>query len=368
MISFWRKYWRTVFDIGVLVLTIYVFMLLFSYLYRIATPIFLAFVIFMIIEPLAKFLNRRGVKKSIATAISTILFVIVILGVATGAGVLLVSQSINLSVKFGDYAKQLQEQIVLRADELTTRYHDLPVGVTDNITENIKTYAGKLAGYVSTFATKLLGSFVGFLTSVSTFIVNFAIGVVLAFFLSIEIESWKRIANERTPSTFKKVFQFLRENVIKGIVTYIKAQLKLISITFIIVFVGLAILRVENTFTLAVISAIFDMLPLLGVPTLFIPWIAYLLIVGDNSLAISLTVLLIVAVLVRQFLEPKITGDSLGVSAFTMLSFIIISLSLFGVAGLFLSPILIITIKALLDQGYLQRWIRLPKEEYEHSP
>lgn len=364
MISFWRKYWRTAFDIAVLLLTIYVFMLLFSYLYRIATPIFLSFIIFLIIEPLAKFLHRRGLKKSVATAISTLLFVLVILGVATGAGILLVTQTANLSVKFADYTKVLQEQIAHRADELSTRYQELPKDVTDNI----KTYVGKLAGYVSTFASFLLGGFVGVLTSVSTFIVNFAIGVVLAFFLSTEIETWKRIANERTPSTFKKVFQFLRENVIKGIVTYLKAQLKLITITFIIVFVGLAVLRVGNTFTLAVISAIFDVLPLLGVPTLFIPWIVYLLIVGNVPFAISLTVLLVITMLVRQFLEPKITGDSLGVSAFTMLSFIIISLSLFGVAGLFLSPVLIITIKALLDQGYLQRWIRLPKEEYEQTP
>jgi hypothetical protein len=27
---------------------------------------------------------------------------------------------------------------------------------------------------------------------------------------------------------------------------------------------------------------------------------------------------------------------------------------------------LIITIKALIDQGYLQRWIHLPQEEFEH--
>jgi predicted PurR-regulated permease PerM len=64
-------------------------------------------------------------------------------------------------------------------------------------------------------------------------------------------------------------------------------------------------------------------------------------------------------------LEPKITGNTLGVSAFTMLSFMIVSLSLFGVAGLILSPVLIILLKALMDQGYLRRWIRLPKEEFE---
>ncbi|MGO4274324.1 AI-2E family transporter, partial [Paenibacillus sp. TAF58] len=60
MISFYKKYWRTAFDIALIVLTVYLFMLLFSYLYRIATPIFLALIIFMMIEPFARFLNRKG--------------------------------------------------------------------------------------------------------------------------------------------------------------------------------------------------------------------------------------------------------------------------------------------------------------------
>ena len=100
---------------------------------------------------------------------------------------------------------------------------------------------------------------------------------------------------------------------------------------------------------------------------MFIPWIVYLLIVGQTSLALWLTGVLVVILLVRQILEPKLVGDSLGVSAFTMLSFMIISLSLFGVAGLILSPILIILIKSLNDQGYLKRWIREPLEEYDST-
>ena len=73
--------------------------------------------------------------------------------------------------------------------------------------------------------------------------------------------------------------------------------------------------------------------------------------------------MLLVVILVRQIMEPKITGESLGVSAFTTLAFMIV-LSLFGFAGVILSPVLIILIKALYTQGYLQRWIRKPEDEY----
>jgi len=125
---------------------------------------------------------------------------------------------------------------------------------------------------------------------------------------------------------------------------------------------------VENFFVISVVAAIFDVLPLLGVSTIFVPWIVFLFVTGKTGLAVGLTVLWLLVVLTRQILEPKITGDSLGVSAFTTLAFMVVSLSLFGVMGLVLSPVLIILIKALHDQGYLRRWIRLPADEFGPEP
>lgn len=188
-------------------------------------------------------------------------------------------------------------------------------------------------------------------------------------FLSMEIKDWRKIAHDKMPKTFKNAFAFLQGNVFKAIGSYLKAQLILISITFAIVLVGLFILRTGNEITMALVCAVFDVLPLLGVTTILVPWIIYLFIVGNTSLAIGLIILLAIVLIVRQLLEPKITGNSIGVSsAFLMLSFVILSTSAFGMAGLILSPILLILIKELIQQGYLQSWIYLPQEEFIISP
>jgi len=359
VLAFYKKYWKTVFDIALLALTVYLFMLLFSYLYQIATPIFLAFIIYLIIEPLARFLHRRGISKSIASAIATGLFVLIILGALVGIGVIFTSQILSLKANLPEYSAILQQQLLLKTDFLRHRLDALPDDVIQKITE----YSTEITNKASLLAGQFLNWTFTMLTSFSTFVVNFVIAIILAYFLSIEIESWKRMARDKTPKTFKAAFTFLRENVLLGIGGYLKAQSKLISLTFIVIFVALIVLRVDNAFSIALLSAVFDVLPLLGVSTLFIPWIIYLFIVGKTTLAIWLCALLGVVIMVRQIMEPKITGDSLGVSAFTMLSFMMISLSLFGVAGLVLSPILIITIRALYKQGYLQRWIRWPEGE-----
>ncbi|MEX2461874.1 MAG: sporulation integral membrane protein YtvI [Paenibacillaceae bacterium] len=358
MLSFYKKYYKTVFDIALIVLTIYIFMFLFSYLYRIATPIFLAFLIFAAIEPLARLLHRRGLKKSLASAISILLFVLVILGAMVLLGIVFTTQIINLADKIPGYAVILQQQIALNADYLQSKWAALPSGITDKS----KDYAATITHYGGQIASTFFIWLTGKLTSFTSFIVNFTIGIILAYFLSIEIQSWKRLATANTPQTFKTAFAFLKENVFIGIVGYLKAQLKMVTITFVVVLIALFSFGVNNAFSIALLAGVFDLLPLLGVSTVFIPWIIYLFVVGQTTLAIELSILLAVVILVRQILEPKITGDSLGVSAFTMLSAMIISLSLFGISGLILSPILIILLKALHEQGYLKRWIRLPED------
>lgn len=235
------------------------------------------------------------------------------------------------------------------------------INIADELAAILQSASDKIQTWLMAALTAVINS----ISSFTSFIFNAAIGLILAYFLSIEIVDWKRIANEKTPNTFKQAFFFLRDNVLKGIWVYIKAQSKLISITFIVILASLLLLGVKNALIISIIAAIFDVLPLLGVSTIFIPWITYLFIVGDVQLGIWVTAIWLVVIVARQLLEPKITGDSLGVSAFTMLAFMIISLSLFGVAGMIMSPILLILVKALYDQGYFERWIRKPIGEYD---
>lgn len=363
MLPFYKRYWRTAFDIALIALTVFLIMFSFSYFYKIASPIIFAFVIFLLIEPLARRLNKWGMPKSIASGISIMLFSLIILAAFSGAAYLITKQGTQLVEDFPRYQKLLTEQIGKLSGNLEGQLDRLPADI--NLTETSQDLIQGATDMLQRFGSAFLLGLVGYVSSFSSFLFNFVVGIILAYFLSIEIKSWKQTASDKTPRTFKNAFFFLRDNVFKGIASYIKAQAKMISITFIVILIALIALGVKNAFVIAIVAAIFDVLPLLGVSTLFIPWIVYLFIVGQTTLAIWLTVLLLVVILTRQILEPKITGDSLGVSAFTMLAFMIISLSLFGVAGVILSPILVILVKSLYDQGYFHRWIHTPVDEYD---
>lgn len=365
MLPLYKKYWRTFFDIGLIVLTVYLIMFSFSKLYHLAAPVFLSFFVFILIEPLARFLNRRGLTKPFASAISVILFLILLLGTLFGAGLLVTIQAINFQENLPKYTYVVQEQFVNTTTYLQQKIENLPPDLTAKVNGYFKDATNVLSGWLVAFLMYMIGV----LGSFSSFMANFGIAIILAFFLSMEIKDWRKIAHDKMPKTLKSAWAFLQGNVLRAIGSYLKAQLILISITFVIVLVGLLILRTGNVLTMALVCAVFDVLPLLGVSTILIPWIVYLFIVGNTSLAIGLTILLAVVLIVRQLLEPKITGNSIGISsAFLMLSFVILSTSAFGFAGLILSPILLILIKELIQQGYLQQWIHLPQEEFIVSP
>jgi sporulation integral membrane protein YtvI len=363
MLTFYKRYWRTAFDIALIAVTVWLIMYIFSFLYKIAAPVFMSFLIFACIEPLAKRLHRLGIKKAIASAISVLFFTLVILGVFIGAGVLLTYEIMDFVDRLPAYQSIFTTEATYWIAWLQSKIDLLP----DSVVRQSQSVIDSITGWGQKVATQVLLGFVGMLQSFSAFVFNFGIGIILAYFLSIEIDTWKKLAREKTPNTFKTAFYFLKENVLVGIGSYLKSQLILVSITFVVILASLLILGVNNAFTIAALSAIADILPLLGVTTVFAPWIIYLFIVGQTQLAIWLTVILGVILLTRQILEPKITGGSLGVSAYTMLVCMLVSLSLFGVAGVILSPVLVILIKQLHAQGYLRRWIR-PPLDYDDPP
>lgn len=365
MLPLYKKYWRTAFDIGLIVLTVFLIMFVSSKLYQIAAPVFLSFLVFVIIEPLAKYLHQKGMKKAIASAISVLLFIGILLGIFFGLGLIIVSSIIQFQENIPMYTELIQTQFNHFMTFLHNQIDALPVSVTNQINDYFELFTVTL----STWGKAFLGYIITMLSSFSSFMGSFAVSIILAFFLSIEIDMWRAFTKKKAPKTVKQAYLFLKDHVFISIGAYLKAQLILISITFVLVYVGLLIVGTGNALTIALLSAFFDLLPLLGIPVIFIPWIIYLFFVGHTGTAFGLIVVLVVTMLTRQLSEPKISGNSIGVtSAFLMLSFMLISLSIFGIAGVILSPILLILIKELLQQGYLQRWIHLPEDEFQSSP
>ena len=64
---------------------------------------------------------------------------------------------------------------------------------------------------------------------------------------------------------------------------------------------------------IALLIALVDVLPVLGAGTVLIPWAIITLVLGNTKLALSLALLYVIILFVRQLIEPKVLGKQIGV-------------------------------------------------------
>lgn len=133
---------------------------------------------------------------------------------------------------------------------------------------------------------------------------------------------------------------------------------------------GFFLLGIPNPLLIALIIAVFDILPVLGTGGILVPWILYLLVTQNFHLAIGLGVLYGTVTVVRQFIEPKIVGKQLGLDPLVTLISIYLGYIWFGVSGMLLIPITMNIFIKLYSQGKLKQFVNfeeLYKEDFEGS-
>lgn len=156
-----------------------------------------------------------------------------------------------------------------------------------------------------------------------------------------------------------------------------KAYLLIMLVTFIEMSIGLTVLKLVGVFKISVtsyiliiaaVTAIVDIIPVLGTGTILIPWALYSLITADFGLAIGLIIIYAAITVIRQVIEPKLVAGQLGLSPIVTIAALYFGLKIFGVLGMIITPILVIMLKLLNDEGIISLWgspVRIAREKAE---
>ena len=128
---------------------------------------------------------------------------------------------------------------------------------------------------------------------------------------------------------------------------WVKAQLKLSSVTFAIVLGGFLLLGVRQKLLMALVTALVDAVPLLGTGTILLPWTLVSLLSGEPVRAVGLLGIYVTALITRSALEPKLLGRQLGLDPLAALAALYIGYRIWGFGGMILAPILTVTAREL---------------------
>ena len=133
----------------------------------------------------------------------------------------------------------------------------------------------------------------------------------------------------------------------KGIKGYFKSQLILMIITFITFSIGLSIIGASFPILIALGIAILDIIPVLGSGIVMIPWSIISFISGNTDKGIKLAILYVALTILRQIIEPKITGDQIGIKPLYTFAATVLGSLLFGPIGVIVGPIIAVLINSI---------------------
>lgn len=224
----------------------------------------------------------------------------------------------------------------------------LPVGIRDILTRNVTEFFSGSSAMLDRLVSFLLNLAGGVLRHVPDSALILATAIISSYMISSKlpgIRKWlaARISRER----LRPVLETLK-SLKTGIFGWLKAQVKLSGITWLILTMGLILLRIPYAPLWALLIALLDAFPVLGTGTALLPWSLVCFLEGENVRGIGLLSTYAVISLSRSILEPKLVGRHLGLDPLATLVALYAGYKLWGLSGMILSPILAVALVQIL--------------------
>lgn len=305
-------------------------------------PLLFALIISYKIHPLIQYLDKH---LPLPRSIISLLSVILIIGIVS-LGIYAIVHLFIFGVKqLANVLPQATDEFNKYYQSATDAYHTyfrlIPEDWQGIATNSLNSLLNQASGILTTFLSNLINT-VTFLPNILIFIV---FTLLTSYFVSRDFETVNKFTNDIQFFLHSKpLYHEVKANVFLVLIGYLKAQLILMTLTFIISCIGLFMLDVPYAPLIALCIALIDALPMFGPAVVYVPWIISRLLLGHISGAIALGILYLVATLTRQTLEPKIVSSQIGVHPIITLSAMYAGLKLFGFLGIILGPLSAVTI------------------------
>lgn len=324
------------------------------YALPILLPFLLAWGISLAVRPMARGMSRRlGASQRLCAAILLVAFLCLLLALLGGATRRLVTELEHLLERLLateeisgpiDFFEMLTsrigflrrigagERLAAFRERFNQGVSELLVGLLRSLTAGIPQFLG---GLVSALPSVLFVS---------------VVTVIASFYFCMGGESVTKALVTLLPQRLRAALPAWKTRVRARSLRYLKAYLLLLLLTFAELFLGFLLLGVDYAFLLALLISAIDLLPILGVGSVLIPWAVILLLGGRAGLGMGLLVLYLAIAVLRQILEPRLVGQSLGVHPLLALFSGYVGWRIFGFLGLLLGPFLALLVKTLLAQ------------------
>jgi sporulation integral membrane protein YtvI len=326
-------------------------------------PFVIGWIISAIANPLVRLLEK---KMKIVRKHSSMVIIIGVLAAVVGLGYLAVSRIVleagNLIANLPQIYANWQEDFEEIGQNLQVFYNRLSPDIQksiQNVSTNFAEYASSLVQAIGEPTFEAAGNFA---KNVPSTLISIIMCLISAYFFTADHDRILDTLRKNIPSEiFGKVSGVIHDlkSVVGG---YFKAQFKIMGVVYVILVIGLLILKVNYALLVSFAIAFLDMLPFFGTGTVLAPWAIIKILSNDYQMAVGLLILYAVSQVVRQVIQPKIVGDTIGMDPLATLFFMFIGYKVSSIIGMIIAvPIGMILIN-LYQAGVFDNQIRCVRE------
>jgi sporulation integral membrane protein YtvI len=326
-------------------------------------PFILAWLIAYFLNPIVNLLQHGArMPRWLAVTLSIFVFVGAMLTVVSAVITRIIIEIFNLSQTLEGSIHDLKNMLMnLLGNENLNRFvtqisslYQNNRNVQDTINNNMNHTAQTITDALSNFISMLLNSVLIILSSLPNIATILIVVLLAVFFISkdwVELIQWVK---QWLPVHVQQPISLIWVDLQKALFGYLRAQFIVISLTAVLVIIGLLILDVEYAITIGLLIGILDLLPYMGVGIAMIPWIAYSFMSGDQAQGIGLSILYGIILIARQIIEPKVLATSVGLQPLPTLIAMFVGLQLFGILGMIIGPATLVLASAIQRANVLR--------------
>ena len=315
-------------------------------------PFIIGWIIALIAGPVVRFLEK---KLKIRRKAGSAFVIIAVIGLVVLAGYFIVGNLVRELVGFVNDLPQmwdsLQEDFNAIAKNLSVIYDKLPKDIQNTI-DNIAASASDIAGdFIGKLSSPTIAAVGNFAKQLPTFIIGLIMCLLSSYLFVAEKEQIAQGMKKYMPETLLYRLSLMKRSLVKAVGGYFKAQIKIEIWIYLLLLTGFLILGVDYAPLIALGIAILDFLPFFGTGTAMVPWAIVKFLSADYIMTIALLVIWGVSQLVRQIIQPKIVGDSVGVPPLPTLFLLYIGYMVGGVMGMIVAVPIGIILFTMYEEG-----------------
>ena len=331
------------------------------YLFGLLSPFAFGYIFARLINPLAVKLQQKiRLPKVVSVVLLIVLVLAAVVGIAGGLIYKIYTEAVNFCYNWPSIAGSLQGSWERVSSQWNTMYVDMPDSLQlmfDRLRENISQQAMTFVSEV-----RVVDSAQSIAKALPGGIIWTIIFILTLFFMVNQKELVDDVTNRILTAKGMERLREIRDACRVYLGGYVRAQLLLMLIIFIIIALILSISGAPYALFVAAATAFLDALPVFGSGITLWPLAVIYFMAGNLKLGFIYVITYIVIVLSRRFLEPKLVSDKMGLNPVLTLVSMYAGYRWWNISGLIIGPILLMILASLYKVGLFERPIRVVKQ------